>query len=177
MKKMLAGLVVSVVLLMTNAAWASSWNDTLAGYNCLEVEKFYVDRDDYSSKKMERAAAIPDETIASLQHKIVGEAHRKDLLPQIKKAGAAACQGKTLILGGKVTEYKKGSRAARMMLGLGAGKQKFEVQCYLKDKQSGQMLANKKVVDRKMGGISGGDEAKGEHDFAEKVAKFVKKGK
>jgi len=77
----------------------------------------------------------------------------------------------------KVTDYKKGSRAARLWIGMGAGKQKFEVQCYLEDKESGEILARKEIIDRKIGGWAGGDEGKGESDFAEKVAKFVKHGK
>lgn len=171
-----AGLAV-VLLLTAQICWGSAWKKTLQSYECLEVEEFYVDRDDFSSRRMERAAAIPKETLGSIQHTIVGEVTRKGIVPSVKKAQASACNGKTLVFGGQVTDYKKGSRAARMMIGLGAGKQKFEVQCYLKDKQSGETIASGRVVDRKFGGLAGGDEAKGQRDFAEKVARFVKNGK
>ena len=102
------------------------------------------------------------------------EVSRNHLVPKVSKD---ECSGKTLILGGQVTDFKKGSRSARMWIGFGAGKQKFQVQCFLKDAETGEVLARKEIIDRKVGGWAGGDEGKGESDFAEKVAKFVKKGK
>jgi hypothetical protein len=177
MRTLLESGVVVLVLCISCVSFAGNWNSTLAEYNCLEVEKIQVDRNDFSTKKLERAAAFPEEMRTSLQHKIVGEISRENIIPSVKKAGTTACTGKTLIYGGKLTEYKKGSRAARIMIGMGAGKQKIEVDSYIKDKSTGQVLATKTVVDRKFGGIAGGDEAKGERDFAEKVARFVKNGK
>lgn len=160
-----------------SVVFAGPWVSTLKEYNCLEIEKFTVDREDFSSTEMERAATIPDETLSRLQHKIVGEITRAKIIEKVTKADSKSCEGKALVFGGKVTDYKEGNRAARIFIGWGAGKQKFEVQCYIKDKQNGDVLARKQVVDRKVGGISGGDEAKGESDFAEKVARFVKRGK
>jgi hypothetical protein len=177
MKVIFSTMLAAILLFMAQICLGSAWKDTLQSYDCLEIETFYVDRDDFSSRKMERAAAIPEEALGSLQHTIVGEITRKGIVPSVKKAQVSACNGKTLVFGGQVTDYKKGSRAARMMIGLGAGKQKFEVECFLKDKQSGETLASRRVVDRKFGGIAGGDEAKGQRDFAEKVARFVKSGK
>jgi len=159
---------------LSSIGFAEDWEKTLKKYECLEVEKFTVDREDFSSKKMERAACIPDEDLMHLQHKIVGEISRKKLFQKVSKT---ECTGTTMVFGGKVTDFKKGSRAARIWIGMGAGKQKFEVQCFLKDKSTGAVLLRKEIIDRKVGGWAGGDEAKGESDFAEKVAKFIKKGK
>lgn len=175
--KIITILLVSFILSIPSVALAGPWTGTLKEYQCIEIEKFAVDREDFSSREMERAATIPDETLSRLQHKIVGEVTRAKIADEVTKADAKPCEGKALVLGGKVTDYKEGSRAARILVGWGAGKQKFEVQCYIKDKQSGDIIARKQVVDRKVGGISGGDEAKGESDFAEKVVSFVKNGK
>lgn len=177
MKKCLGLVLVVSMVLISVSSFAKGWSSTLKEYNCLEVEKFVVDRDDFSSKELERAASFPAETITSLQHKIVGEISRKKIIGSVKKAGPSACSEKALVFGGKITDYKKGSRAARIFIGMGAGKQKIEVESYIKDKSTGQVLASDKIVDRKFGGIAGGDEAKGEQDFAEKVADFVKSGK
>jgi len=177
MKHLILTIVSGIILLICTNAYAAKWTVTLSEYQCIEVEKFIVDRNDYSTKKLERAASIPDESLVSLQHKIVGEIIRKSILPEVKKADLEPCKSKAIVFGGKVTEYKKGSRAARILIGLGAGKQKFEVQSYIKDKQTGNILASKKIVDRKFGGIAGGDEAKGERDFAEKAMRFVRSGK
>ena len=176
MKRNMGVMIGIVCILISGKAWGS-WEDTLKTYSCIEIEKFQVDREDYSTKDRERAAAIPDETLSSLQHKIVGELSRQSVLPKITKANENPCTGKSLAFGGKIVDYKKGNRAARILIGFGAGKQKFEVESYLKDKQSGESLATKKIIDRKVGGLAGGDEAKGEYDFAEKVAQFVKMGK
>jgi len=175
--KIIGVLFVSLAMFIPSVVLAGPWISTLKEYQCLEIEKFAVDREDFSSTEMERAATIPDETLSRLQHKVVGEITRAKIIDEVTKADAKPCESKALVLGGKVTDYKEGDRAARMFIGWGAGKQKFEVQCYIKDKQTGDVLTKKQVVDRKMGGISGGDEAKGESDFAEKVAGFVKNGK
>ena len=42
-----------------------------------------------------------------LRHKVVGEVSRGNLLPKVSKT---ECTGKTLVFGGKVTDFKKGSR-------------------------------------------------------------------
>ena len=173
MRKVISAFFVGICFVCP-PVFAEDWSETLKKYDCLEVEKFAVDRENFSSKKMERAATIPDEALDHLQHKVVGEVSRGNLLPKVSKT---ECTGKTLVFGGKVTDFKKGSRSARIWIGMGAGKQKFEVQCFLKDKVTGEVLVRKEIIDRKVGGWAGGDEAKGESDFAEKVAKFVKNGK
>ncbi len=173
MRKALSVIVVGICCVCPTVV-AEEWSNTLKSYDCLEVHKFAVDREDYSSKKLERAGTIPEEALEHLQHKVVGEVTRGELFPKVSKT---ECSGKTLVFGGKVTDFKKGSRSARIWIGMGAGKQKFEVQCYLKDKATGKVLRRKEIIDRKIGGWAGGDEAKGESDFAEKVAKFVRHGK
>ncbi len=174
--KKIAMYSLAALILFVSSPVSAEWA-TIKNYDCLEVEKFTVDRKDYSSTKLERAAAIPEEILTNLQHKIVGETIRSKIISQVVKKEESKCSAKTLIYGGKVTDYKQGSRAARILIGLGAGKQKFEVESYLKDKASGQIIASKKIIDRKFGGLAGGDEDKGQQDFAEKVAAFIKNGK
>jgi len=167
-------ITASFSLLFSTSAHAD-WVSTLGKYDCLEIEKFQVNREDFSNRERERASAIPEETLDQLQHAIVGEATREKIVSQVKKA--PGCKGETIVFGGIVTDYKQGSRAARILVGLGAGKQKFQVESYLKDKKTDEPLANKQIIDRKVGGWAGGDEAKGHQDFAEKVTTFIKKGK
>jgi len=82
----------------------------------------------------------------------------------------------SLVLGGVVTDYKKGNRVVRYMVGFGAGKQKIESILTLKDKLTGEVLAQGRVVDRKIGGLVGGSDDKGKRDFAEKVNNFIRNG-
>lgn len=178
MKTMAYFFLVLGLALFASVVRAETWPNTLKEYDCLEVEKFTVDREDYSTKEMERAAAIPAERLVILQHKVTGEISREKIISNVSKSDATTCTGKALVFGGKVVDYKAGSRVGRAYGSiLGIGKQKFSVQCFIKDKASGNVLANKEIVDRKMGGFVGGSDEKGESDFAEKVAVFIKKGK
>jgi hypothetical protein len=170
------GFGVVAVLSLSSLAWAD-WSDTLRNYSCIEVEKFAVDRETQGEKKEERAASIPDEILASLQRKIVTEISKEKLISQVVTAGGGGCTGSTLVLGGKVSDFRKGNKALRYIIGFGAGKRKFEVESYVKDKSNGNTLIEKKISDSKSGGWLGGSDDKGERDFAEKVAKFIKKGK
>jgi len=117
-------ITASFSLLFSTSAHAD-WVSTLGKYDCLEIEKFQVNREDFSNRERERASAIPEETLDQLQHAIVGEATREKIVSQVKKA--PGCKGETIVFGGIVTDYKQGSRAARILVGLGAGKQKKKV--------------------------------------------------
>lgn len=165
----------------------------------LEIARFDVDRENYTTKSLERAGKIPDETLDDLQRALLGEFTRAGLFKTVRKpvatpdstnadaAGSEADSGSTddaesakstesvLVISGTITDFKPGNRGARMLIGFGAGGQKFEVDCVLMDWASGKKIGEATIVDRKFGGITGGDEAKGRSDFAEKVVKFVKK--
>ena len=166
----------------------------------LEVARFDVDRENYTTKKLERAGKIPDETLDDLQRALLGEFTRAGMFGKVGKpaeaggsaaaaeaaeAGDASYSGGTsgsdnasgpgVILSGTITDFKAGNRAARLLIGLGAGGQKFQVECVLKDRATGRVVGEKTIVDRKWGGLTGGDEAKGRSDFAEKVVAFVQK--
>ncbi len=80
----------------------------------------------------------------------------------------------SLILTGIVTDYKKGSKAMRYLVGLGAGKQKFEVDLVLRNKKDQNVIAMKTVIDRKIGGLLRGSDEKGQYDFAEKISDFIR---
>lgn len=120
------GTMAAVLLAMTAVAWAD-WPETLKQYNCIEVEKFTVDRDTKGGKKDERASAIPDDTLGRLQQKIVTELQKSRVAGQITAAGQSQCKDKTLVFGGKMVDFKKGDKTKRYFIGLGAGAQKFEV--------------------------------------------------
>lgn len=149
-----------------------------ADYDCVEVELFQpADSNQADSRQDKRAAGIPPEVLATLQQGIVQELPDSLKGMTAVKAGDASCpdQAKAISFGGTVTDYKKGNKAARYFIGLGAGKQKFAVNAWIKAKSSGAVLGEDEVVDRKVGGIFGGSADKGVRDFAEKVAGFIKK--
>ncbi|WP_170113368.1 DUF4410 domain-containing protein [Ahniella affigens] len=149
-----------------------------ANYDCVEVELFQPgDSSQAESREDKRAAAIPPEVLATLQQGIVQELPNTLKGMTAVKAGDAGCPdaATAISFGGTVTDYKKGNKAARYFIGLGAGKQKFAVNAWIKAKASGAVLGEDEVVDRKVGGIFGGSADKGVRDFAEKVGGFIKK--
>jgi hypothetical protein len=143
-------------------------------YNVLEVARFEVGREDYSSKEAERAGRIPDEVLETIQRILISEFTQSRLLPAVRKAGTPAGGDTVLELGGKVVDYLAGSQAKRLLIGMGAGQQKIEVDCVLRDRATGTVLGRVRILDRKVAGIAGGNEEKGMRDFAEKVAKFLR---
>jgi len=168
----IAMIMVSLVVCLPSAA-----SDTSKGpaYTAIEIARFDVNREDYSSKEAERAGRIPDETLDTIQRIMIAEFTKAQVFPKVGKPGGAAVEDSTLELGGRVNDFKGGNKVARYFVGMGAGQQKIEIECVLKDKKTGDVLAREVILDRKVGGIAGGDEEKGMRDFAEKVIAFVQK--
>ncbi len=169
--------LIASIWMVQSAATAAQDAAGGATWDALEVARFEVDRDSYDTKEAERAGTIPDEMIDSIQRAIVGELTRSGLFESVRKAKpdeADPEEEKTLLLTGRVTDFKAGSRTARLWVGMGAGKQLIEVECVLTDRTTGKVVAKKRVIDRKVGGWAGGSEEKGLEDFAEKVRAFIK---
>lgn len=172
----LPALVVLLLILGSSLTFSEDNPKASEGYSVLEVELFEVDRKDVSTKEAERAGMIPDEMLLYIQRGIVGELTREKAFPTVRKIEDSEEEvDGVLVLSGRITDFKPGNRAARIMIGFGAGGQKIEAECVLKDKRTDKILAKKIVVDRKVAGWAGGDETKGIHDFAEKVHAFIKK--
>lgn len=166
---------VLLVAIATNlAALAAEIEQQMAGYQVIEVALFTVDRESYASKQAERAGSIPDETLEAIQRAILGELTRSHLAIARQPTEETTEPGRCLLLSGRVTDFKPGNRAARYIVGFGAGKQLIEVECVLADKATGQLVSAGRVIDRKVGGWAGGSELKGVEDFAQKVLHFVK---
>lgn len=145
-------------------------------YDCIEVNLFTVDRENISTRALARAAEIPEQILQIIQTYVRTELNIDENGLEAKKGGDNACESvdSTLELKGTVTDYKKGSRMMRYMVGFGAGKQKIQIEAELYDKATGKLLKKDRVVDRKIGGLIGGSENKGKKDFAEKVNNFVR---
>lgn len=162
---------LALILLLSPAAEASE------RFNCVEVEKFRVNRDEIKSKKDKRAAMIGREQLAKLQEYIVLEIPLS--IPGMTGVYALeeSCPdpARAVVFGGTISDYKPGSKALRYWVGFGAGAQKFAVNAYVKEKASGTVLAEGDVVDRKVGGLMGGEDDKGVDDFSEKAAGFIRK--
>lgn len=146
-------------------------------YDCIEVNIFDVDRENISTRALARAAEIPEQTLTAIQTYVRAELNiDSNGLEAIKGGEDDSCENPetALELKGSVSDYKKGSRMMRYMVGFGAGKQKIQIETELYDKLSGELIKKDRVVDRKIGGLVGGSENKGKRDFAEKMNNFVR---
>jgi hypothetical protein len=147
----------------------------VASYDCVEVELFKVDRSEIKDKKDKRAATIPREALATLQQAIVLEIPLSVPGAKGMYANEESCPNPdtAVVMGGTVSDYKKGSKAMRYWVGMGAGAQKFAVEAWVRPKNSDQAIATDEIIDRKVGGLLGGEDEKGVDDFSEKVARFI----
>src|SRR3989442_11026604 len=131
-------------------------------YSALELARFEVNREDYSTKAAERAGKISDEFLDGIQRALLGEMTRSSLFPAVRKPAESAEAGSpVLVLGGRVVDYKPGNRTARYFAGFGAGQQKIEVECVLKNRVTGEVVAKEVITDRKVAGWAGGSEQNG----------------
>ena len=152
--------------------------DISSQFDCVELELFTVQKDDIADRADARAALIPLEWLTELRTYIALEIPLEITGMKTRLAPEERCDDdeRSLVFGGRVTDFKKGNQAARYFVGFGAGKQKFEVDAVLKRKSDGSVIAQDVVVDRKIGGLIGGSKDKGKQDFAEKVADFIHGG-
>ncbi|WP_179952284.1 DUF4410 domain-containing protein [Marinicella rhabdoformis] len=161
---------------ISSIALFASFSSFSKTYDCIEVNVFEVDRENISSRAFARAAEIPEETLNIIQTYVRTELNIDKNGLEAKKGAEDLCpsQSSALELKGTVSDYKKGSRVMRYMVGFGAGKQKIQIEAELYDKETGELLKKDRVVDRKIGGLIGGSENKGKRDFAEKMNNFVR---
>lgn len=143
--------------------------------NCFQVSQFTVDAEDVDSKEEARAAAIPEHRLLQIQQAIAQELTASFSAAKVLVTESEKCpeSSESLLVGGKITDFKKGNKALRYLVGFGAGAQKVQVLVNL-NTGDGKLVAEADIVDRKFAGLLGGSENKGIEDFAEKVVAFVK---
>jgi hypothetical protein len=173
MRRLRSSLVLATLVIVCGTSLPAEGDAGGKAYNVLEILRFEVNREDYGSKEAERAGRISDEVLDTIQRILISEYTQSKLLPTVRKAGGVGEGEVVLELSGKVVDWLAGSQTKRLLVGFGAGQQKIEVECVLKDKATGTILGQERILDRKVAGIAGGGEEKGMRDFAEKVAKFI----
>ena len=165
--------IAAFVLLLF--ACPATAEDISAQFDCIELELFTVPTEETTDRSDTRAAQIPPEMLASLRDSIATEIPQQMATMKTRLLPEQQCEDdqRALIFGGRVSDFKKGNQMARYFVGFGAGKQKFAVDAVLKRKSDRIIVAEGQVVDRKVGGLFGGSEDKGQQDFGEKAADFI----
>lgn len=158
--------LVFAVLVCTTASAAPS---------CFNVSQFTITAEDVDTKEEARATTIPEHRLVQIQAAIVQELAKSFSGAKAYSANGQKCPetADSIFIDGKITDFKKGNKALRYLVGFGAGAQKIQIMASLRS-GDGKFTAEGEIVDRKIGGLIGGSEDKGIQDFAEKVVDFVK---
>ena len=81
----------------------------------------------------------------------------------------------TLKITGVITKYSKGSRAARYLIGFGAGATKVKAKVKFIDSVSGDVLLEKEIDGAVWIGLFGGKSDEAKSDLAKDITNLVKK--
>jgi len=142
--------VMALALAATGAATVAAADKPLAGYTVLVVENLTIDKSDKTKDF--------DELWAPLLHKgMLRQLEKKKSFAQVLDgAGAPVAAGeKRLVLSSTVVEYNKGSRAARFVVGMGAGAAKMRIRFVFKDAATGAELFQTEREGKYAGWLSG----------------------
>jgi hypothetical protein len=104
-----------------------------------------------------------------------------DELTKLKKFGTVnsivgpEAAASDLIFTGTITDYTGGNRAARYLIGFGAGKAKVVAEIKIVDRATGNVLLDRKVDGKVIMGLFGGNTNGATRGLAKEVAKETKK--
>jgi hypothetical protein len=136
-------------------------------YKAIEIEKFTVRQGvEFADKDVdELMKATVANFLASKRFDAVsmsGEATTSEASPKLK-------------LTGEITKYVKGSRAARYLVGMGAGKTKIMADVKLTDVATGEVVFNQVVDGDVTWGLFGGSSDSAKAGVADEIIREMKK--
>ena len=117
-------------------------------YTALEVENF-------ENPKYETKEPMPDDWLPIIREDVVQrviEIHKFRRVADFRDPKVQESETeRVLVIRGKVIEFTHGSQAARIIVGMGAGKGKIVVLCTFVDKATGEVLWQRKADGRVIG--------------------------
>ena len=136
-------------------------------YMAIEVERFTV----------RQGVELTDKDVDELVQATISNFHASKRFDSVTMAGEAAAveASPKLKLSGEVTKYVKGNRAARYLIGLGAGKTKLMVDVKLTDAVTGEVVFHQAVDGDVTWGLFGGDSDKAKGGVADEIIREMKK--
>ncbi len=141
-----------------------------APYTIVEIERFTV----------AEGVDFPDNEVTELMGYMVLHFNRSRRFEQVFPSTDTAAQtapARRVKITGVVTKYSKGNRAARYLIGLGAGRTKLVANVEVADAETGMILFAQKVDGHVYGGLFGGETAAAKGGLASELIKtMTKKG-
>src|SRR5256885_14741783 len=117
MKWLGTSLVLAFFVTLFAPCLAAETGTGAKAYTVLEISRFDVSREDYSSKEAERAGRIPEDILETIQRILISEFSQSKVLPKVRKTGAPGEGDVVLEFGGKVVDWIAGSQAKRILVG------------------------------------------------------------
>jgi len=147
--------IFSIFVVATQAVLAQASSAAMP-YQVVEIEKFTV------SDGVEFPANDLEELMGYLVLNF-NNSRRFDQVFLSTDAAASTAPARRVKISGVVTKYAKGNRAARYLVGFGAGRTKLVADVKVRDAETGQLLMEQKVDGHVYVGLFGGstDQAKG----------------
>lgn len=159
-------LAISVCMLLAVAAFGQA-AAAKGPYKAIEVERFTV----------RTGVELEAKDVDELMKATVDNFRASNRFDSVAMAGDAVTTeaAPKLKLSGEVTKYVKGSRAARYLVGFGAGKTKIMVDVKLTDVATGEVVFNQSVDGDVTWGLFGGDSDKAKGGVADEIIREMKK--
>jgi curli biogenesis system outer membrane secretion channel CsgG len=160
----LVAICVSMMLAFTAFGQAT---EKKGPYKAIEIEKFTV----------RQGVELADKDVDELMKATVSNFRASNRFDSVTMTGEAAAVDATpkLKVSGEVTKYVKGNRAARYLVGLGAGKTKLMVDVKLTDAATGEVVFHQVVDGDVTWGLFGGDSDKAKGGVADELIREMKK--
>lgn len=157
---------ISVSILLTVAAFGQA-APAKGPYKAIEIEKFTV----------RQGVELPDKDVDALMKATVENFRQSNRFDSVTMVGEAATveAAPKLKLTGEVTKYVKGNRAARYLVGFGAGKTKLMVDVKLTDIATGEVVFNQVVDGDVTWGLFGGSSESAKGGVSDEVIREMKK--
>lgn len=165
--KLISHMVVSCVVLMFATTLFGQASEP---YSTVEIERFAV----------AQGVEFSDGELSELMGYMVTHFNKSRRFENVFLATDAASQSaspRRVKISGTVSKYSKGSRAARYLIGFGAGRTKLVTDVKVVDAESGKVLFEQKVDGHVYGGLFGGETDAAKGGVASEIIKtMTKKG-
>ena len=159
-------LSIFAIVLFAGASLAQS--GAKQPYQTVEIEKFTVAPD------VEFPAADLDE-LATYMVLHFKKSNRFENVFLSTDTAAQSAPARRVRVSGVVTKYAKGNRAARYLIGLGAGRTKLVAEIKVVDVETGDVLIQQKVDGHVYGGMFGGETDAAKGNAASEIIKTMTK--
>lgn len=158
--------VLCAVFLISDSVAAQ----TSEPYNTVEIERFTVSE----------GVEFPESDLNELMGYMVTHFNKSKRFENVFLSTDSASQtasSRRVKISGSVSKYSKGSRAARYLVGFGAGRTKLVADVKVVDAESGTILFEQKVDGHVYGGLFGGETDAAKGGVASEIIKtMTKKG-